>query len=197
MSLIGAGAFQRKSANFGLGKVAELEARENAQQDALTAADKAAEGQLYSTGAGIGGAYGVQQGLSNAKATKDAVGSLNSLIKGGEVGTQGGSLTFTPAGGDLLSGAEATKTINELASSADAALKVQQGAEATGAVVEGAGALVEGTGALVESGALAADAVVAAETAAASSSTLGTLSTIAAPVAIGLGVAFLLNKLFD
>ena len=147
MSLVGQGLFQRKSANFGLGKVAELEAQENAQADALESAKQAGQGQMLSTGAGIGASYGVKNALAQNAA-------------------------FTPA-----------------------------------AAVEGATTVVAET-ALAETGAVVAGEVVstaapvvaeaAAGTAAAGTGgALGTLGAIAAPVAIGLGVAFLLNKLFD
>lgn len=192
MSLIAQGLFQRKSANFGLGKVAELEDKENQQQAALDAQKEAAEGQMISTGVGIGGSFGVNSALENAKTTKDAVKSANTLIKGGEIGTKGGSLTYTPTGGELLQGAEAKAAIDSAAITADVGQTVKGGVEAA-KMAKDAKSAVE----TVETVSAGADAVLAAETAAASSSTLGTLSTIAAPVAIGLGVAFLLNKLFD
>lgn len=202
MSLIAQGLFQRKSAGFGLGKAAELEDKENQQQAALDAQKAAGEGQMYSTGAGIGGSFGVNTALKNAKTTKDAVTAANNSIKGlGKIGTSGGELTFTAptAGAETLTGDAARTALDSAANiadagqSAEAALKLKESAElakTTGAVAEGAGAVAEG-------GTLAAETVAMAEGAAAGSSTLGTLSTIAAPVAIGLGVAFLLNKLFD
>lgn len=189
MSLIAQGLFQRKSANFGFGKALELEDKENQQQAALDAQKAAGDGQMISTGVGIGGSFGVNSALENAKTTKDAVTAANNSIKGlGKIGTSGGELTFTAptAGAETLTGDAARTALDSAANIADAG----QLAETTGAVVEGAGAVAEG-------GALATETVALAEGAAASSSTLGTLSTIAAPVAIGLGVAFLLNKLFD
>jgi len=81
--------------------------------------------------------------------------------------------------------AELTGGINNVAN----ALKAAELAEGGVAIAEGAAA-AEG----------ATTAVAAAEgttVAAGSSGGLATLGTIAAPIAIGLGVAFLLNKLFD
>ena len=202
MSLIAQGLFQRKSANFGFGKALELEDKENQQQAALDAQKAAGDGQMISTGVGIGGSFGVNTALKNAKTTKDAVTAANNSIKGlGKIGTSGGELTFTAptAGAETLTGDAARTAIDSAANiadagqSAEAALKLKETAE----LAETTGAVVEGAGAVAEGGALATETVALAEGAAASSSTLGTLSTIAAPVAIGLGVAFLLNKLFD
>ena len=124
MSLINTGRGLQKSAYSGFGTVAQLEAKRDAEYEAMLAAEDAQE-----------------------KATM-------------------GGLTFTPtaaAGTEatILKGVEATDAINKLAT----------GAEATGQVVT-------------------------ATQAAAASSPLATLSAVAAPLAIGVGLAYLLNKLF-
>jgi hypothetical protein len=74
----------------------------------------------------------------------------------------------------------------------------QAGAEATkqflaANVAEGATATAAQTAAAAKAGAAAQGTA----TAAATPSTLATLGTIAAPIAIGLGAAYLITKLFD
>ena len=180
MSLVGQGLFQRKSANFGLGKVAELEAQENAQADALESAKQAGQGQMLSTGAGIGASYGVQNALAQNAA-------------------------FTPA--PVVDGIATHAAGSQAVLAGEAVVGDVVASSVNAAAVEGATTVVAET-ALAETGAVVAGEVVstaapvvaeaAAGTAAAGTGgALGTLGAIAAPVAIGLGVAFLLNKLFD
>ena len=198
MTILAAGYGLRNLANQGMRSVAELEAQENAIADQLDAAEQAQKTQMYSTGAGIGGSFGVNSALEAGKTAKDAIGTANKAIKGlGTVGKQGGQLTFTPTGGELLTGTEAVQAVDSAAGIADAtaakkAADLAQAAEAAGALTETV-EVVE----TVEAVGTATEAVGAATTAASSTGTMATLGAIAAPVAIGLGVAFLLNKLFD
>jgi len=179
MSLIASGRQQRQMANRGFGAVAKIEAEEEALRRQLAAAEKQAETQTMGTAAGLGGSYGVKQSLDAADAADKSISVLNETIGGG-VGRSGGELTLATSDG-VYSGVEATEMIGAM---------------------EGAAAE---TAALTEAGAVASEAAVATETAAlteaaaagaAQTGPMATLSTIAAPIAIGLGVAFLLNKLF-
>ena len=79
MSLIGTGTSLRKKAQEGLTAVANLEAQQNAQEDALKMQQKAAETQMYGMGAGLGGAYGVNKALAASKAA-EATGSAGGFL---------------------------------------------------------------------------------------------------------------------
>ena len=196
MTILAAGYGLRNLANQGMRSVAELEAQENAIADQLDAAEQAQKTQMYSTGAGIGGSFGVNSALEAGKTAKDAIGTANEAVKGlGTIGKQGGQLTFTPAGGELLTGTEAVQAMDKAAGIADAGAAAKQAADLAQAA-ETAGTVAE-TVEVVEAAGTATEAVSAASTAAGSTGTAATLGTIAAPIAIGLGVAFLLNKLFD
>lgn len=179
MTLIAAGRGLRKRATEGFRANAQLEARENASRDQIEAAEMAQTSQLYGTAGGIGASYGLQKSLQAGKTATDSVNTLNSIggvSEAGEFAAKGGELIFTPQGAEAaISGAEGI-------------------AAATDAVV--ANAAVEGTTATVASELLATEAA-AASTAVGSTSTMATLSTIAGPLAIGLGAAFLISKLFD
>ena len=202
MSLIATGTGLRKRAQQGMEAVARLENQTRMQQDAIDAQEKAQEMQLYGTGMGIGGAYGVNKAL----AAKDAAGAV--APKGisastaaanapqGASGLQyvgGGLEALGPAGGtppgaiETLSGAAETA---KLAGETSAAV-----AKATGTTTAAGGGTVVGTttGGTVAGGTATGAASGAAG---ASSGAMATLGTIAAPIAIGLGAAFLLNKLF-
>lgn len=202
MTILAAGYGLRNLANQGMRSVAELEAQENAIADQLEAAEQAQKTQMYSTGAGIGGSFGVNSALEAGKTAKDAIGTANEAVKGlGTIGKQGGQLTFTPTGGELLTGTEAVQAMDSAAGIADAGAAAKQAADLAQAAevaqaAETAGTVAE-TVEVVEAAGTATEAVGAASTAAGSTGTAATLGTIAAPVAIGLGVAFLLNKLFD
>jgi len=151
---------------------------------------------MLSTGAGIGGSFGVNSALEAGKTAKDTIGAANEAINGlGTIGKQGGQLTITPTGGSLLTGGEAVQAVDSAATIADAGAAAKQAADLAQAA-ETAGTLAE-TVEVVETVGTATEAVGAASTAAGSTGTAATLGAIAAPVAIGLGVAFLLNKLFD
>lgn len=194
MSLIGTGTNLRKRAQQGLTAVANLEAQQNAQEDALKMQGKAAETQLYGTAAGIGGAYGVNKALAASGAPK--IGAVSSMPVSGDAVLSGGKLFVnqSPATAQGVSGA-LSSAANPAATGALASPLGTTGAvgTTTGAVTGGAtGAVGTTSGAL--SGATGAAGTTGA--AAGSSGAMATLSTIAAPLAIGLGAAFLLNKLF-
>lgn len=181
MTLIAVGQGLRKRANAGFSANAQLENRENAAADQIEAAEMQQQSQLYGTSSGIGASYGLQKSLQAGKAATDSVSTLNSMAgvsEAGEFATKGGELIFNPASGEAaVAGAEGIAAASEVA--------------ATNAALEG-GAL-----AAAEAGSAVATQGATATAAAGSTGTMATLSTIAAPIAIGLGAAFLISKLFD
>ena len=189
MSLISTGINTRNRAQRGLEAVAKLESQRNMQQDAIDAQAKAQEMQMYGTAMGIGGSYGINKALSAPK-----IGSVSSMPVSGDAVLSGGELLInqSPAVPQGVSGALA----NAANPAATGALASPMGA--TGAV--GASGSVTGgaTGAVgTTSGALSgATGTVGTTAAGGSSGALASLGTIATPIAIGLGAAFLLNKLF-
>lgn len=196
MSLIGTGQGLRRKAQQGMEAVARLENQRNMQQSALDAQAKAQEMQLYGTGMGIGGAYGVNKALAASSAPK--IGAVSQMPVSGDAVLSGGKLFVnqSPAVPQGVNAALANAA-NPAATGAVASPIGTTGAvsSTTGAVTGGAtgavgttsGTLSGATGALGSGGGAAAGA---------SSGAMATLGTIAAPLAIGLGAAFLLNKLF-
>jgi hypothetical protein len=206
MTMIAVGQGLRGLANRGMAAVARSESIENQQRMALEAQKTAAEAQTMGTGAGIGGMVGAGKVAQAGKTATEAVGALNTSIQGaGTVGIQGGGLTFTPAavGAETLTGEAAGSALGKIASTADAAAALNASTTAAGTTAAGttaAGTTAAGTTAASTTAAsttTVAGEVAAANAAAGSTGTMATLSTLAAPIAIGLGVAFLLNKLFD
>ena len=201
MTILGVGAGLRGQAFKGLDAVARAESIENKQRMGMEAQEKAAASQTMGTGAGIGGMIGATKTTKNALAAKDAVSALNAGIgDAGTVGMKGGGLTFTPPppagtaelvqGAETIKGVEATAKIKEVAAAADTAIDATNAAEAlkTGAEVAKAGGEVAAT---------TSQLATTAGTAASSTGTMATMATLAAPIAIGLGVSFLISKLFD
>jgi hypothetical protein len=215
MTMIAVGQGLRGIANRGMSAVSRAEAVEEQQRMGIEAQKKAAEAQTMGTGAGIGGMYGATK-LAKAGATAtESVGALNTSIQGlGTAGMKGGQLTFTPAveGAKTLTGTSATTALESATGIVDAGAALGStgtGAVGTGAVGTGAvGTGAVGTGAVgtgaVGTGAVGTGAVGTtatgtlgtATTAAASTGPMAALSTLAAPIAIGLGVSYLINKLF-
>ena len=210
MTMIAVGQGLRGIANRGMGAVAKAESVEEQQRMGIEAQKAAAEAQTMGTGAGIGGMYGATQ-LAKAGATAtEAVGALNTSIQGlGTTGLKGGSLTFTPAtvGAETLTGNSAKLAIDSAATIADAGAAVgTTGGTAVGGTAVGGtavggtavgGTVAGGTGAVGVAGAgTATGAVGTATTAAAGTGSMASLAALASPIAIGLGVAFLINKLF-
>ena len=186
MTLIAVGQGLRKRANAGFSANAQLENRENAAADQIEAAEMQQQSQLYGTASGIGASYGLQKSLQAGKAASDSISTLNSMpgvAESGEFVTKGGELIFNPASGNAaVSGAEGVTAAKEV---------ILQNA-----AMEGGAAAV--TTAETGSAIAATEAAAAsAGTAAGSTGTMATISTIAAPIAIGLGAAFLISKLFD
>jgi hypothetical protein len=201
MTMIAVGQGLRGIANRGMAAVAKAESVEEQQRMAIEAQKTAAEAQTLGTGAGIGGMVGAGKVAQAGKTASEAVGALNTSIKGsGTVGLKGGGLTFTPAtvGAETLTGEAAGNALGKIASSADAAAALAPTTTAAGtAAGTTAAGTAAGTTATTTTTATVAGEVAAANAAASGTGAMATLSTLAAPVAIGLGVAYLINKLFD
>ena len=209
MTMIAVGQGLRGIANRGMAAVARAESVEEQQRMAIEAQKTAAEAQTMGTGAGIGGMVGAGKVAQAGKTASEAVGALNTSIKGsGTVGLKSGGLTFTPAtvGAETLTGEAAGNALGKIASSADAAAALAPTTTAAGtaagttAAGTAAGTTAAGTAAgttATTTTATVAGEVAAANAAASGTGAMATLSTLAAPIAIGLGVAYLINKLFD
>lgn len=209
--LIGTGQLYRKRALEGFTQVSNLENQRNIAQDGLDAQAKAQEMQLYGTGAGIGGAIGVKKAMA---------AGANQAAGGGFVSSTGGMAGMSQSAN---AGAAASEAVRNTAANVKGIMSpgagLAKGANANAVVggikVPGAGvvggtkiggtaggtavASGTGTGAVAGgTGTVAGGTGTGAVTGAAggSSGMLGTLGTIAAPVAIGLAAAFVLNKLF-
>jgi len=212
MTMIAVGQGLRGIANRGMAAVSRAEAIEDRQRMGIEAQEKAAEAQTLGTGAGIGGMVGANK-LAAAARTADTAATVGNIAgSSGEVGLKyvsGGIESLGPAGGkvasslETLSGAteigkaaaETTQAVNAaIAGNTGAAGGVAGGAAGAGA---GAGAGAAGGAAGAGAGAGAAGAAGTGAAAGGASGAMASLATLAAPVAIGLGVAFLLNKLFD
>ena len=198
MTILGVGAGLRGQAFKGLDAVARAESIENKQRMGMEAQEKAAASQTMGTGAGIGGMIGATKTTKNALAAKDAVSALNAGIgDAGTVGMKGGGLTFTPPppagtaelvqGAETIKGVEATAKIKEVAEAADTAKNAAEALKTTAEVAKAGGEVAATTSQLATT----------AGTAASSTGTMATMATLAAPIAIGLGVSFLISKLFD
>lgn len=189
MTMLAVGRGLRDLANKGMSAVSRAEAQENQQRLAIETAEQAQDNATLGTGAGIGGMVGANRVMDASKATSEAIGTFNSAIGegAGQAGTNMlGQVEFTNAAGQVTQGAEALNTMNEVAQGVDS-------------VVTGAEAVTTGTEALQTAEAIgqATEAANAVGAASASSGPMASLATMAGPIAIGLGVAFLLNKLFD
>lgn len=173
MTMLAVGRGLRDLAQRGMSAVSAAESKENQADLALETAQTQQQNQLLGTGAGMGGMVGANRMLDASKAANEGVKAINSVL--GDAGTASRSFT---------GGLEFTQTVEGV----DSVLK---GAEAVDAI-QTAGTLAEATG---TAGATAA--VEGGVAAASQAGPMAQLATMAAPVAIGLGVAFLLNKLFD
>mgnify|MGYP003688086827 FL=1 len=198
MTMIAVGQGLRGIANRGMSAVSRAETVEEQQRMGIEAQEQAAESQLLGTGAGIGGMVGakaamglkageVSQGMNNVASTIDGIAKTADAAK---------SLSVTA---DAAAGAELGGAINNVGTTIEGlstgAEVLSTGAEVGGAINNVAGALEVGAGA-TEAVAAGTELAAASNAAAASAGPMAQLSALAGPVAIGLGVAFLLNKLF-
>ena len=206
MTLIATGQGLRRRANQAFAANARLEAREIAAAEGLDAARQAQAANLYGTAAGIGASYGISQlGKGSASAagsgslltpqsiTPEAISQIGIAPPpelGSTIAEPGLTLGGTSAGSTGAAGGVTTNAATNAAIAADAGGTIGS----VGAV----GAETAGTiAAPVVEAAAGAEAVAAGSTAAGGSSTLATIGALAGPIAIGLGAAFLINKLFD
>jgi len=197
MTMIAVGQRQRDLATRGFGAVSRAESVEDQQRLALGAQEKAAESQVLGTGAGIGGISGATSARALSSEAGSAIKNANTLL--GDAGTLSrgklsGGIQFTPTGGETIKGIEGLNAAKDAAALKDAAVVTDAAAagQTAATVAEGAAA--------VEGAAVAGEAAVAVEGAAAASTAaapMAQLAALATPVAIGLGVAYLINKLFD
>ena len=197
MTMIAVGQRQRDLATRGFGAVSRAESVEDQQRLALEAQEKAAESQVLGTGAGIGGISGATSARALSSEAGSAIKNANTLL--GDAGTLSrgklsGGIQFTPTGGETIKGIEGLNAAKDAAALKDAAVVTDAAAagQTAATVAEGAAA--------VEGAAVAGEAAVAVEGAAAASTAaapMAQLAALATPVAIGLGVAYLINKLFD
>ena len=173
MSLIGTGTQLRNRAMQGLQAVSKLETQTQIANDSLDAQKKAQETQMLGTGAGIGGAIGVNKALAAKKAAGAAAKS-----------SKAGGLLYQPGGLEYAAG---------MGPAPSATAGVGQVAEMTKALND----TTQAVNTINAGGTVAAEGVVGSKVAAGSSSGLMSgLGAIAGPLAIGIGAAFLLNKLF-
>ncbi len=190
MTLIATGQGLRRRANQAFSANAQLEEREIAAAEGLDAARQAQAANTYGSAAGIGASYGLNKSLQAGKAASDSLNTLNSIAGVSDAGTfvnQGGKLALETGTG-VVEGQNAVNLATNSANQAAQAQALAAGAEGGSAAVVSAG---------TEAVAATEAAAGVASTTAGSTGTLATLSSIAAPVAIGLGVAYLVNKLFD
>lgn len=203
--LIGQGSLYRQRATKGYGAVAQIDEKEAQIRDGIKVQEKAQDAATMGQGAGFGAMYGMNKAYGANKTAGDSLTSLNKMFSksGGEFAFEGGGLNFTPKGGEVITGVENMAGLESGVPDIASTLVPEGAAGAAGAegaavAVEGAAstaAAAEGAAATAEAAALAADAAIV-ETAglASSQSALATVSTIAAPVAIGLMVAGLFNE---
>ena len=182
MSLISRGQGLRNLATSGFRKASEIEAQDVRQAQALEAAKEAQEGQTLGAGASIGTMYG----LRNVPASS---GGTTVSVAGG-----GNPFNPTPAPGlnptpDAIVGASSNFTTPATVSEVTGLPSAMEGVTA---LTEGSSAVATGT-----AGSGGAGGAAAGSSSAGGSGLMSNIGSIAAPVAIGLGVAFLINKLFD
>ena len=179
MTLIASGRGLLKRANVGQANVAKAEAQEEVLRVQRQMAEEAAESQVLGTAGGIGGMVGANRAFANADKAAEAIDAANKLVgNGSQIGSSGGGLTFAESGGSVLKGAEATTAINDIAVAADLATASEAAATTAAA------------------GGEAVAATQAASVAAGNTGAMATLGTVAAPIAIALGIGFLFNELF-
>lgn len=221
MTLIAAGDNLRNKSLMGLQAMSREEAEREALYQQMVQQKAAQRSQLAGTGLGIGASYavnnpdkvaalsskifgggqaaglnlsapsaaGIQQALASTKAGASIGQAAGTAASGTlEAGVANAlANTGTTGASSFLSGSGAAG----LSATAPAA-QVASGAAATG---EALAASTAAANSAVAGGGTAATA--ATGTAATSAGTMATLGAIAAPLAIGVGAFYLLNKLFD
>lgn len=180
MSIIARGQGLRRLASAGFAKDAELEARENQISAQIDAAQKAQEMNTLGAGAGIGAMYGMK-GLGAAKTASGVLAPVGQTLAGTSISAPvSGTIVPAAAPGAVGVTSGGTGGVSVAQGLANAGIKTSTAATTTTASAAGSTAAATG-----------------GTTVGATSSALGSLATVAAPIAIGLGVAYLINKLFD
>lgn len=210
MSLITRGQGLRGLATRGLARAAEIEAQDVRHAMALEAQKKAQQAQTYGAGAGIGAMYGIKnlppKASSSVGTPEFAVNyEPTEIIQGAENALRGISPPSPTPGieSSVPIDHSGSKVIGDITSSVvppvEGVTVAGGGGSAAGgsAAVADAAALTEGAAALTEGAVVVEGGALGASGAGGASGPLSTLGSVAAPIAIGLGVAFLLNKLFD
>lgn len=207
MTLIAAGTGLRKRAQEGYAANAKLEAREIAAAEGLETARNAQQMNTLGTGAGVGAMYGLKK-LGAAKAASGAVAptlstlggtSAGTTVTAGQVGAGAGQLggTIAPVG-QTLGGTSAGTLGSAYGGVGGVGVgTTSAGVGTAGAAAAGTGAAATGAGAAGAGASGAGTAGAGTAAAGAGSGALAGLSAVAAPIAIGLGVAYLINNLFD
>lgn len=204
MTLIAAGTGLRKRAQQGFAANAKLEGQEIAAAEALETARNAQQMNTLGTGAGVGAMYGLKNlgGTTVTSAAPSMSQALGIQQTGVNAATSGLPQMSTAAGAPQLGSAAQLQGMS--AATADALgvstvapqmSNVAGVAETTAALTKTGGDVVAATSATTGAGTAGAGAGAAG--AGAGSGALAGLSAVAAPIAIGLGVAYLINKLFD
>lgn len=202
MTIIAAGRGLRDLANRGMSAVSKAEAIEEQQRLALETAEQQQESSTLGTGAGIGGMTGANRMLDASKAADKGIEGINTALEGlGEANrTFSGGLEFTPTGSETtLTGDAAIQGMQDAAGLVDGLATeqaVMQGGTEVAGALSNATPVVE-AGQALETVTTATEAVNVGTAAASQAGPMAQLATMATPIAIGLGVAFLLNKLFD
>lgn len=204
MTLIAAGTGLRKRAQQGFAANAKLEGQEIAAAEALETARNAQQMNTLGTAAGMGAMYGLKNlgGTTVTSAAPSMSQALGIQQTGVNAATSGLPQMSTAASAPQLGSAAQLQGMS--AATADALgvstvapqmSNVAGVAETTAALTKAGGDVAAATTA-TGAGATGAGAA-GAGAGAAGSGTMAAIGSLAAPVAIGLGVAFLLNKLFD
>tara|TARA_R110002124_G_scaffold60800_1_gene166626 strand:+ start:1173 stop:1685 length:513 start_codon:yes stop_codon:yes gene_type:complete len=167
--LIGAGKKSLALANFGMQKVASADVQEEIQREQMEAANIAGKQQLIGQVGGVGAGIGAKEVIGMAKEVKTAKAGLTAAKEANEAAQTALKLAETT---ELASGTGGALTTNMAAT--EAATTVAAGTAEAAAVAEAGVA-----------------------TAGAASGPMAQVAAMAGPVAIALGVGFLLTKLFD
>lgn len=203
MTMLAVGRGLRDMAQRGMSAVSKAESVENQQRLALETAKQQQENATMGTAAGIGGMVGANRMMDASKAANTAIDGVNTALDGYGTASRSftGGLEYTPVGGETLTGDAAVSMMENTALGIDGL--ATQAAPVEGVLANAApvaeGALAAGESALAvgEAATTATAAVEGGLVAAQSAGPMAQLATLASPIAIGLGVAFLLNKLFD
>lgn len=202
MTLIAAGTGLRKRAQQGFAANAKLEGQEIAAAEALETARNAQQMNTLGTGAGIGAMYGLKNlGGTTVTSAAPSMSQALSIQQTGVNPATPGLPQMSPAAtapqlgspAQLQGMSAATADALGVSTVAPQMSNAAGVAETTAALTKTGGDVVAATSATTGAGTAGAGAGAAG----AGSGTLAGLSAVAAPIAIGLGVAYLINKLFD